>query len=108
MHAPREHGADEQPQEAREVAELRGQHRADERAGPCDRREMVAEEHQRMGRHVVASVAQRVGGCHAQVVEGRDLGCEEGAVRAIGDERRERRDHHEIKGGHDRYLRPGD
>ena len=49
------HAAD-QPDEPRRVAELRRQHRPDQRPGARDRREMVAEQHPARRRVVVVAV----------------------------------------------------
>ena len=49
LHAAREHRASNQPECARQVAELRGQRRADKRPGPRNGGEMVAEENPFVG-----------------------------------------------------------
>ena len=48
--------AGDEPDEPGRVAELRRQHRADERPGAGDRREVMAEEHPRLRRVVVVAV----------------------------------------------------
>ena len=58
VHAPAEHRADEQPQEARAVAELRRQHRSDQRPGAGDRGEVVPEQHPLVRRDVVVAVLE--------------------------------------------------
>ncbi len=44
LHRAAEHGADENPQRSRQITELRGQHRPDQRSRPGNRREMMAED----------------------------------------------------------------
>ena len=69
-----------------QVAELGGQHRADQRARAGDRGEVVAEEHPAGGRHEVAAVGQPLGRRGPAVVEAEDPVGEEAAVEAEGDE----------------------
>ena len=52
--------AADQPDQARGVAELRGEHRTDERTGAGDRREVVAEQHPAAGGVVVRAVVLRM------------------------------------------------
>ena len=59
--APAKHHAGQDPQHAGQVAHLRGQHGADQRAGAGDGGEMVAEQHVAVGRHVVEAVVELVG-----------------------------------------------
>ena len=100
VHAAGEHGAEQQPEEAGQVAELRGEHRPDERARAGDGGEVVAEEHQRVHGHVVVPVALRVGGGGAQVVERGDLRGEERAVEAVAEEQHERGADDQVQRGH--------
>ena len=44
LHRAAEHDADENPQRPRQITELRGEHRPDERSRPGNRREVVAED----------------------------------------------------------------
>jgi hypothetical protein len=81
-----DHDADDDPERAREVAELRGQRRPDERPRPGDRREVVPEHDPPVGRHVVAPVRQPLGGGPAGRVEGEDARRDEPRVEAVGDE----------------------
>ena len=60
--------ADHDPQQAGHVAELGGQHRADQWACAGDGREVVAEEHPLAGRVVVVPIVQTVRGRLACVV----------------------------------------
>ena len=61
--------AGDQPDEPGRVAELRREHRPDERPGAGDRGEMMAEEHQPVGRVVVLAVVPHVRGRGPAVVE---------------------------------------
>ena len=85
LHGAGQADADDQPEQARHVAVLDGQHRADERPGPGDGGEVMAEQHPLVGRVVVLAVVERVGRRQAAVVEGGHLRGEEGAVVAVGD-----------------------
>ena len=58
--APPSGDADEDPQEAGQKAELRRQHRADERPGAGDGGEVVAEEHPAVGGDEVLAVGEAV------------------------------------------------
>jgi len=51
-----EYAADQDPERARQVAELRRQDRSEQRAGRGDGREMVPEEHELVGLHIVVAV----------------------------------------------------
>ena len=72
LDAPGEHGADDDPDGARQVAHLHGQHRADQRTGAGDRGEVMAEQHPPVGRHVVGAVLEQLGG-RGVVVAGRTI-----------------------------------
>ena len=56
LHGAGEHDAGEHPQRARQIAHLRREHGADQRAGAGDGREVVAEQHVAVGRHVVEPI----------------------------------------------------
>ena len=56
LHRAAEHDADEDPERAGQVAELRRERRADQRPGPGDGREVMAEDDPAVGRHEVAAV----------------------------------------------------
>ena len=79
LDASAEHGADDDPQSRGQVAELRGEDRADERSGSGDRGEVMAEGDPFWGGHVVAAVVQAHRGSDVRVVE---------FEHAIGDEAR--------------------
>ena len=83
--APGEADAADQPDEPGRVAELRREHRADERPGAGDRREMVAEQHPPRRHVVVVAVGPGVGGGWPGVVQDHDLRRDERAVVAVGD-----------------------
>ena len=61
LHGTAQHRADQDPQRARQIAELRGQHRTDERAGTADRGEVVPEEHELVGLDEIAAVVVHLG-----------------------------------------------
>ena len=86
LHAAAEHDADHDPERARQVAELRGEHRADERTRAGDRGEVVAEDDPAVGRHEVAAVVEPLGRGGARRVEREHLRGDEGRVEAVGDE----------------------
>ena len=76
------------------VAPLRGQHRPDQRSGPGNGGEVVAEQHDPLGGMIVHAVAQPMGGRRVVVVQDGHLGRQEGPVEPIGDrKRRQRHDH---------------
>ena len=83
VHAAAERGADQNPQRARQVAELRGERRPDERARPGDRREVVAEDDPLVRLHEVAAVVAHLGGGGPEVVEREYLRHEPGRVEAV-------------------------
>ena len=62
LHGAAEHRADEDPQGAGQIAELGGQHGADQRAGSGDGGEVVAEDDPFVGGHEVLAVAERSAG----------------------------------------------
>ena len=82
---PAEHRAEDDPQRARQVAELRRQRGADQRARPGDGREVVAEDDPLVGRLEVVAVAQPLGRRRPPVVEHHDLRGDELGVEAIAD-----------------------
>ena len=59
--APAKIDADDDPDRARQVAHLRGEHGADERPGAGDRGEVVAEQHAPVGRLEVDVVVEPLG-----------------------------------------------
>ena len=92
--APPSGDADEDPDEPGQKAELRRQHRADERAGAGDGGEVVAEQHPAVGGHEVLAVGEAVRRGDARVVEDEDARGDECGVEAVADgERAQRHDH---------------
>src|SRR5262249_39687350 len=80
-----ERDADDNPDHAGEVAELRSEGWADERARARDGREVAAEDDPPVRRHVVAPVLEPDGGCRPIGVEREDLGRDQLAIEAIRD-----------------------
>src|SRR5205085_2165044 len=68
LDATSESCARNQPKRAGEIPKLRSQRGADQRARPCDRREMVAEEDPFVGRHKVTAVVVTFRGSSTSVV----------------------------------------
>ena len=73
MDAAGHHAADQDPERARHVAELRGDDRAKQRAGRGDGREVVSEEDVFVGLDVVVTVVDRFGGRNAVFAQVHDL-----------------------------------
>ena len=86
LHRAGDHDAGKNPQRAGQEAHLRRQHRADQRAGAGDRREVVSEQHPPVGGHVVHPVVVALGRRLPRVVQPQDLVGDEFAVEPIGDE----------------------
>jgi hypothetical protein len=86
LHRAGKHHAGQDPQHAGQVAHLRGQHRADQRAGAGDGGKVVAEQHVLVGRHVVEAVVELVGRGHAARVQAQHFVGDEQAVEAVGDQ----------------------
>ena len=80
-----EGGSDEDPKHARQVAELGGEHGADEGAGSRDGRKMVAEDDPLVCRHVVFAVILDHGGRRPQIIEGQNFCHEPRGMETIGD-----------------------
>ena len=76
LHRTAKHDADEDPDRAGQVAELRGQHRPDQRTRAGDRREVVAEDDPPVGRHEVLPVVEPIRRRRPRVVE-RETRCGE-------------------------------
>ena len=85
LHRTAEHDAGEDPERPREVAELRGECRADQRTGAGDRGEVMAEDDPAVGRHEVASVVESLGRRRPVPVEGEEPRGEERPVEAVGE-----------------------
>src|SRR5258708_1685675 len=80
LHRASEADPDDDPEEAGEIAELRGEDRADEGACAADRGEVVAEENPLVGGLVILTVFETDGGGDALVIQRRDFGRQKGAV----------------------------
>ena len=100
MHRAGEADADDEPDQPGRVAELRREHRADERTGAGDRGEVMAEQHPAAGRMIVLAVVQRVRRRDARVVERHDPRGDEGAVVAVGDRQDAEDRQDEVKRAH--------
>ena len=83
VHAACEHAADQNPEQARHVAELRCENWAEKRAGCRNGCEMVAKEHVLVGRDIVLPVAVLDGRRLAGFIEAEDLGRNEETVEAV-------------------------
>ena len=85
VHASGQHAADEDPKRAGHVAELRGEHRSQERTGRGDGREMVAEENEFVGFDVVDAVGHLDRRSDPVGFHPKHLSDKEQAVKAIAD-----------------------
>jgi hypothetical protein len=85
LDSPRETDTDEKPEQPRHVAILDRQHRTDERAGPGNGGEVMAEEDPFLGRMIILAVIEEVRRRRAEIVNHRDAGGEESAVVTVGD-----------------------
>ena len=85
LHAAAEHGADQDPQRAGQIAELRRERRADQRARARDGGEVMTEHDPAIRRHEVAAVAESFGRRGARRVEREHLRGEKRAVEAIAE-----------------------
>ena len=69
LHRAAEHDADENPQRPRQITELRGEHRPDERSRPGNGREMMAEDDPFVRLHEILAVVVDLARRGAAVVE---------------------------------------
>ena len=86
LHAARERRAGDQPERARQVAELRGERGADERAGARYGGKMVPKKHPLVSGHEVAAVVVTFAGRSSRVIERENLCGDEGGIQAERDE----------------------
>ena len=86
LHRAGEDDARKDPQRAGEIAHLRRQHRAHQRAGAGDRREMVTEEDVLVGRHVIEAVVVLDGRRHPRRIEPEHAAGDIEAVVTVGDQ----------------------
>ena len=85
LHRAAQHRADDDPQRARQVAELRRQHRPHQRTRPGDGGEVVAEDDPLVGGLEIVAVAQPLGRRGALVVERHHARGDELRVEAVAD-----------------------
>ena len=85
LHRAAEHHADEDPERAGKVAELRGEHRPDERAGAGDGGEVMAEDDPLVRLHVIPAVLVDLAGRGAAVVQREHAGGDPFRVKAVAD-----------------------
>src|SRR5712692_4395258 len=83
MYATRERRAGNQPERARQVAELRGERGSDERAGSRDGGKMVAEENPFVRGHEVAAVVVALARSGARVVERENFGGDKSGIEPV-------------------------
>ena len=86
LHTPGQHRADDDPDGAREVTHLGGQHRTHQRAGSGNRREVMAEEHPTVGRHVVGAVLVDLGRGRMVVARLDDLHLDQPGIEPVPDD----------------------
>ncbi len=85
LYAAAQHRADQDPQRAGQVAELRGEGRPDQRAGAGDGGEVVTEHHPFVGGDEVTAVVEALGRRRAGRVERKYFSGDEGAVETVAD-----------------------
>ena len=85
LHRAAERDADDDPDDARQIAELRRERGSDERPRPGDRREMMSEHDPSVRRDEIATVVEPHGWRRAARVEGEDLRGDQFAVEAVRD-----------------------
>ena len=85
LHRAAEHGPDENPQGAGQVAELRGEHRPDQRSRPGNRREVVAEDDPFVRFDKIPAVIVDFARCGAAVVEREHVGGNPFGIKPVAD-----------------------
>jgi hypothetical protein len=85
LHAAAEHGADQNPKCARQVAELRRERWTDQRTGAGDGGEVMTEHHPFIGRYEIAAVAEAHRRCGARRIQHQHACRDPGAVEPIAD-----------------------
>src|SRR5262249_10105656 len=83
LHCSAEHHAEQDPERAREIPELRRQGRTDERSGAGDGREVMPEHHPAVGGNEIAAVVQALCRGRSRGVEREDARRDEGAVETV-------------------------
>jgi hypothetical protein len=93
-----------EPEKARREPELRRKYRPDERPRASNRGEVVSEEDPPAHRMEIRPVVLRVRRRHPGIVERHDLGCDEGAVVAVGNHEDAHDGDDDVKGLHGRKF----
>ncbi|OGW69797.1 MAG: hypothetical protein A3A88_00695 [Nitrospirae bacterium RIFCSPLOWO2_01_FULL_62_17] len=93
LHRAGQHRADHEPEKTRQIAELRRQHRTQQRPGAGDRREMMPEQHILVGGVKIGAVIEAAGRRHLLIVQSDDRARQKPAVKP-------ERQHVETDGGH--------
>ncbi len=106
MHRAGEADADDDPDQSGRVAELRGEHRTDERSGAGDRGEVMTEQHPSRRDVVVVAVGPDVRGRRAAVVERHDARGEERAVIPVGERQNPEDGEDDVEGPHSGRFYP--
>ena len=86
LHRAREDDADDEPERAGKIAHLRREHRADKRPRAGDRREVMAEEHIFVGRHIIESVGQTMRGGRTRGIDAQHPARDEGRIETEADQ----------------------
>ncbi len=86
LDAPAQHRAEQYPQRSRQISELRGQGRSDQRPGTRNGGEMVSEDDPAMRRHEIAAVIEALGGGRTGGVHRENSGGDPGGVETVADE----------------------
>src|SRR5208337_1882700 len=73
LHTSAEDRANNYPDGRGQIPKLRGQHRSDQRAGSCDRREMMAERDPSRGGNIVAAIREARRWSRMRVIKLEDL-----------------------------------
>ena len=108
LHGAAEHDADDEPERAGQEAELRGERRADQRAGAGDGREVVAEDHPLRCRHEIAAVVQAARpACARRASSPKTVSRDESRIEPIGDGVRTDGGHHQPRGADRSRRGPG-
>ena len=102
VHGAGEADARDEPEQSGHEAELRGQHRPDERTRTRDRREVVAEQHPPRRDVIVVAVSLRVRRRDVPVVERHHLRGEERAVVAVGQDQARQGRQNDVRRSHGR------
>jgi hypothetical protein len=107
VHGPAKDGADQDPEEAGKVAELRGEHRARRAGRAGDGREVMAEDDPAVRPHEVLAVGLRLGGRGPQLVDRQHVRHQPRRVEAVGEGERARRGDDHPEGAHRLAPREG-